>query len=114
MEFLPRELDKETFERSFTESSFFDQTTESLTFTYQATEPASQLRRVDVLVTPSLQLDKIKSIYMEKAYNSGDTAINKKLYWKAGTSFQIITQRTLSQKPPEVQQLKVIWDPSNY
>ncbi len=113
-EFLPKELEKENFERSFTESSFMDESTESIAFNYQATEAASPLKRVDVLVSPSLEEDKIKSIYMEKSYSNGDTSFVKKLYWKAGSNFNIITQRTIGQQAAEVEQVKVIWDPLNY
>ncbi|HEY0678815.1 MAG TPA: hypothetical protein VGD17_11050 [Chitinophagaceae bacterium] len=112
--FLPKELEKDNFQRSFTESSFFDQTTESLTFTYQANDPASSVRRVDVLASPSLQLDKIKSVYIEKSFSNADTVFNQKLYWKGGTSFTIITEKILAQKPPVIHQVKVIWDPMNY
>ena len=45
---------------------------------------------------------------------SGDTTINKKIYCKAGTSFQILTQRSLQDQPAVIEQLKVIWDPLNY
>lgn len=113
-EFLPQELEKGKFEQSFTESSFFDQSTELLTFTYQASNTASAVKRVDVLISPSLQLDKVKSIYIEKDYQSGDTVFNKKMYWKAGTSFQVVTQKAVAGQPATPEQLKVIWDPSSY
>jgi len=113
-QFLSPELEKGRFEQSFAESSFFDQTTELLTFTYQATDPASTVRRVDVLISPSLQLDKVRSVYIEKAYTSGDTAVSSKMYWKAGASFQIATAKSVGQQLPAVQQVKVIWDPFSY
>ena len=113
-DFLSPELEKGNFEKSFTENSFYDQSIEMLTFTYQSTDPASTVKRVDVLIAPSLQLDKVKSIYIEKAFKSGDTAVNKKLYWKAGTSFQVVTEKSLAQKQASLQQVKVIWDPLNY
>lgn len=112
-QFISPELEKEKFEQSFTESSFYDESTELLTFTYQATGPTT-VRRVDVLISPSLSLDKIKSIYIEKAWKSGDTAINSKLYWRAGSSFQVATEKLAAQQLLPMEQLKVIWDPSNY
>jgi hypothetical protein len=112
-EFLSNELEKGQFEQSFTESSFFDQSTELLTFTYEGTNPAVTVKRVDVLISPSLQLDKIKSIYMEKAYKSGDTSISKKMYWKAGASFQVATEKKMAQQS-RLEQIKVIWDPRDY
>jgi len=113
-QFLSPELERGRFEQSFNESSFYDQSTEMLTFTYQSTDPASIVRRVDVLISPSLTLDKVKSIYLEKAWKSGDTAVNSKLYWKAGTSFQVATERVAAQQLLPMEQLKVIWDPMSY
>ena len=112
--FLLPELEKGKFEQSFSESSFFDQSTELLTFTYQGTDPNVAVKRVDVLISPSLQLDKIKSIYIEKSYQSGDTLFSKKMYWKAGASFQVATQKSRDGQPASLEQLKVIWDPSGY
>lgn len=113
-EFLAPELAGERFEKSFRESSFFDETTESLTFTYEASDTAVSVRRVDVLVAPSLEIDKVKTIYMEKNYASGDTAISKKMMWKAGSDFSIVTIKTVAAKQPDVEQVKVIWDPLKY
>jgi hypothetical protein len=113
-QFLTPELEKGKFEQTFTESSFFDQSTELLTFTYASTDPASTVRRVDVLISPSLALDKVKSIYIEKAWKSNDTAINSKLYWKSGTSFQVVTEKLAAQQLLPLEQLKVIWDPRSY
>lgn len=113
-EFLAPELTRERFENAFTESSFFDETTESFTFTYESRDTSVSMRRVDVLVAPSLELDKIKSIYMEKNYAAGDTAISKKMMWKAGSDFSIVTIKTVQAKQPQVEQVKIIWDPLKY
>ena len=113
-QFLSPELERGKFEQSFTETSFFDETTQLLTFTYEATDPALTVRRVDVLISPSLALDKIRSVYVEKAYKSGDTAVSSKMYWKGGASFQIASAKTPGQQVPVEQQVKVIWDPMSY
>lgn len=113
-DFLAPELEHEKFEKAFKENSFFDETTESLTFTYEPVDSTVSVRRVDVLIAPSLELDKIKSIYMEKNYASGDTAISKKMMWKAGSDLSIVTIKTLGAKPPSVQQVRAIWDPLKY
>jgi hypothetical protein len=113
-EFLPAELEKDAFKRMFSETSFMDQTTESLAFTYQAKDASSSVKRVDVLAAPSLELDKIKSIYMEKAFMRNDTAFTQKMLWKVGKSFSIISTSTAAEQGPGLKQLKVIWDPMEY
>jgi hypothetical protein len=117
-DFFAPELARESFERSFKETSFFDETTESFTFTYEATDSAVSVRRVDVLIAPSMELDKIKTIYIEKKYASGDTAITKKMIWNAGSDFSIVTIKAVQKTPDRhwsnVHQAKVIWDPLKY
>lgn len=113
-EFLPGDLDKETFERSFNETSFLDQTTEMFTFTYQSKDASLAVKRVDVLMPIGQEVGQIKTVYIEKSYSRGDTAINQKLLWKAGSNFSIITSKGIPGKQEEIQQMKVIWDPLNY
>jgi hypothetical protein len=73
------------------------------------------LQRVDVLVGPGNDgpgggPDKVKSIYLEKFFSRGDTLITKKLLWKAKQNFLILTILQLPGKPPDVQQVRVVWD----
>jgi hypothetical protein len=112
--FLPAELEQANFERLFKESSFIDETTELLTFQYSTTDTSSTLRRVDILLPPSLMMDKVNNIYLEKFFATGDTVTNQKLYWKPGNNFQIITEKTIPGREPVIERTKVIWDPSNY
>jgi hypothetical protein len=114
MEFLPSELDSPYFQQHFTESSFFDQTSKSITFTYSSKDSTSGLHRVDVLATPQSDgSSKVKSIYMEKTIDKKDTFILKKLYWVSQKSFFIITITHPIGQNPVTQQLKVVWDNSD-
>ncbi|HTQ27489.1 MAG TPA: hypothetical protein VMI35_05140, partial [Puia sp.] len=94
----------------FTESSFIDQTTQSVTFTYSTADAGHILRRVDVLASPEQGFNKVKSIYMEKTINKGDSIVIKKMYWKAKRSFQIISILEAGNQPAVTSQLKVVWD----
>ena len=109
-EFLPAELSDSSFTRDFTESSFIDQTTQSVTFTYSTADAGHILRRVDVLASPEQGFNKVKSIYMEKTINKGDSIVIKKMYWKAKRSFQIISILEAGNQPAVTSQLKVVWD----
>ena len=113
-DFLIPELEKGRFERSFKESSFMDRSTESVVFNYESTDSTNSVRRVDVLIATSLSLDKIKSIYIEKAYLSGDTTVQQKMSWKTGESFTIITFKSVGGKGPDRHETKVVWDPFHY
>jgi hypothetical protein len=109
-EFLPPELDSPAFEKNFSEVSFYDQTTNSLTFTYTARANATGLKRVDVIAAQRPGFDKVKSIYMEKTVNDKDTLITKKMYWRPRKSFLVLTIIQTKGLPKENRQLKVVWD----
>ena len=63
--FLMPGLDSAAIANRFTESSFFDQTTGMLTFTYATKDTLLGVRRVDILLTPGMGTDKLQSIYLE-------------------------------------------------
>lgn len=109
-EFLPAELFAPSFEENFTETSFMDEATESVTFTYASKKNNETLRHVDVLVKPTPGLQKVKSIYLEKIINKNDTLIIKKMIWKARRNFNIITSIQPLGKKAVINQLKIVWD----
>jgi len=111
-EFIPSELTEGNFEKNFSEKSFIDETTRSATFTYSTPDKDLPLQRVDVLVGPpgSDGANQLKSIYMEEYFHRGDTLVGKKLLWKAKKNFLIITTLQLPGKPPDIRQVRVVWD----
>jgi hypothetical protein len=87
-----------------------DQTTQAVTFTYEPLQGTQELRRVDVLASPGASADKVKSIYMEKTINRGDTTVIEKMFWKAKRSFRIISIAQKGDQQPVTSELKVVWD----
>lgn len=111
-EFLPAALNKETFENEFSETSFFDNTTQYSSFVYSTANTNLPLHRVDVVVKPQdVVYNKVKSIYMEKILERADTSIVQKLYWKAGQNFQITTEIKTTNPETITRQVKVVWNP---
>jgi hypothetical protein len=108
-EFLGDDLKKENFEKNYKESSFFDQTTQSYTFTYSTENRDLAVQRVDVLVNPGEGFDKVKSVYLEKHSENKDSSVLKKMYWKAGESFMINSQIIIGSSDPVMKQEKVVW-----
>jgi hypothetical protein len=109
-EFLPAVLTTPAFEENFTENSFTDEATQSVTFTYSAQKSNTELKRVDVLVKPIPGLQKVKSVYMEKIVNKNDTLFIRKMVWKARRNFNIITSIQPLGKKAVIKQLKIVWD----
>ena len=110
-QFISPELDSASFHDQFSEHSLMDETTQMLNFIYTAKSPESSLRSVMVYLQPSLTTDQVKRIYMERAFNSGDTTIEQKLTWKLQEYFYVVTIRQPKNGPAVTSMEKVIWDP---
>jgi hypothetical protein len=109
-EFIPVELKDSSFQENFDESSFFDQTTNSLTFTYSTKNDKLELRRVDVLANHTTGFDKVRSVYLEKDMVQNNISVLKKMYWRSKKSFEIITIFQPLNQPQVTNHLKVVWD----
>ena len=108
--FTPAEISDSIFQNNFKETSFLDRSSNSATFFYSAKNDNSPVRRVHVLTVKGDVYDQVKSIYLQKNYRSGDTAISQKLYWKPKQRFQIITETTAGSAPPQSTVVNVVWD----
>jgi hypothetical protein len=112
-EFIPPVLTSAAFENDYEESSFIDQTTQSVAFTYATKNKNQELQRIDVLAKSNEGNNQVLSIYLEKMSEKNNEQVRQKMYWKARKSFLIVTTRRSPGQPPVVSQLKVIWDRSN-
>lgn len=106
--FVVAGLDKAKLEEAFNESSFYDQSTESSTFTYSPLKQDSEIKRVDVIAKELNGYDRIHSIYIEKETQEPGTNRIKKLFWRAGKYFQIITPADSKGNNESV--IKVVWN----
>lgn len=113
-QFLVPELDSASFREHFQESSLMDETTQMLNFIYTGKQPGWPLQNVMVYIKPSLATDQVNRVYMERAFTSGDTAVQQKLTWKMQEYFYIITMRQPKNGPAVTTMEKVIWDPQHF
>jgi hypothetical protein len=113
-QFLLPELDSASFQQHFTENSLMDETTELLNFIYTSKDPNWPLQKVIVYIRPSLSIDQVDRIYMEKETASGDTLIHQKLTWKCQEYFYTITIKQPNNGPAVTTMEKVIWDPERF
>ena len=109
-EFLPPELSKENFEKYYSESSFYDQTTQTSTFTYATKNDDLEFHRIDVLVQGSESYDKVSSIYMEKFIGGDDSSMIKKMLLVGGKSLMINSEKTVGNNKPVARQEKYVWN----
>jgi hypothetical protein len=111
LQFLLPEFEDGSFEKKYTENSFVDRATESVTFTYSTSDQSLPLQRVDVVTASGTQGNLVKSIYFEKTRVAGDSVILQKMYWQAGRSFLIISLIRVKGQSPVQQQVRVVWNP---
>lgn len=109
LQFLPVQLRDNHWDQHFTETSFSDKTTRSITFSYSPRDSGSEVQRVDVLTTPGLRAQEVRSIYVEQSHAAGDSFIVRKMLWKSRISFQIVTLLHVKGQSPDEQQVKVVW-----
>jgi hypothetical protein len=109
-QFVLPALKKETFEKEFAETSFFDNTTQYASFVYSTHNGDLDVQRVDVLAKPQdVVYNKVQSIYIEKRSGRADSSITQKMYWKAGQNFQITTE-VQTKSETISRQIKVVWN----
>lgn len=107
--FLLDDLDSARFEKRFDETSFLDQTTNLLTFTYSTKDSSFGLRRVDVLAVPDQGNDRVKSIYLEVSSGRPDSLVLNKMYWRSRESFSILQIYQPSHGEAVISQTKCVW-----
>jgi len=112
LQFVPQELTDSGFEKNFTETSFQDKATRSITFTYSPTGANTELQRVDVLTVPGTRSMEVRSVYLEKLRKSGDSVILQKMYWRAQRNFSIATLIHVKGVQAGEEQVRVVWDDS--
>jgi hypothetical protein len=111
--FLETDISDPKWKGKYVENSFADQSIPSISFTYATKDSSLPVKRVDIVLKPDpVQADKVKSVYMEKFYQHGDTLVNEKLFWKADHYYQVISTRQTPNGQPIFTKLKVAWDPT--
>lgn len=96
--------------KDYKETAFADQSIPSVTFTYTTKNTSLEIQRLDVLVRPDpVQSDKVRTIYIEKFFEKGDTSFSQKLFWRADKNCQIITTAQPKSGPEVTKVEKVSW-----
>jgi hypothetical protein len=111
LQFLAPAFRDGSFQKKYTESSFMDRSTETVTFTYSTMDKDLPLQRVDVVTIEENGVNKVRSVYLENRKVADDSTIFQKLFWHSGHQLQIVSLITVKGRPPVRQQVKVVWDP---
>jgi hypothetical protein len=110
LQFLPPEIRDGGLQRNFTENSFADKTTGSITFSYSPIDKNNALQRIDLQTVQGHRGQEVKSIYMEVRRKAGDSLMLQKMLWASKRNFQIVTLTSVGGSEQQERQVKVVWD----
>ena len=96
---------------NYIESDLFDTLLDRGVYTYLADDADLEMQRQDVNVTnPGTGQSEVKTIYIEKIIDKGDSVVEKKMIWEVGQYFNIRTIVRKKDQPEAVRNLKVYWE----
>ena len=109
--FLSPVIDSANLSKYYNESSFLDQTINSITLSY---DPKAYLQDPLALKSLAVYIDpktnKVTRIYIEKSLPADKGSMMQQLTWKTDKWFKITTISEGEGKSPEIKDEKVIWD----
>ena len=109
--FLLPVIDSANLSKYYNESSFLDQTINSITLSYDPKlylqDPLS-LKSLAVYIDP--KTNRVTRIYIEKPLPTDKGSMMQQLTWKSDKWFKITTITEDAGKPVEIKDEKVIWD----
>jgi hypothetical protein len=106
--YLLPQLEKESFENSFSENTFIDATINTITLTYNAVDKTLPIQRIDVYVNP--ETEQIKRIYMVRQEQLKDTSLSQQLLWNHNSSCTIITTYQTGKGQETIINEKITWN----
>jgi len=106
--FLSFNTNDSIFKKDYQETAFEDNSTNSITLTYEAKDKMQPIQNIVVLLRNDGQ--KVKRVFITSVYAQNDSIINEKLGWKTGEEFYI--NKTIEQagKPVLTETNTIVWN----
>ena len=110
------DLAQKEYKSRFTEEKFYDQTLNTVIFTYRPKDAEKEeVQKQEILITPNPTGDKVRSIIIDRLVNHKDSSVMKKMLWQVNKSFQVTTTIQKPNVPEKTFTLKVVWnEPGNF
>lgn len=86
-QFLHPDINDKELKKHYTENIFHDQTTNSFTISYTATDKELEIQNIEVMLQEDGET--IKRVFIRKFFSYPDSSAIEQLSWKPGQSFQI-------------------------
>lgn len=93
----------------YTESRLYDDALKRAIFSYTPKDEDAPILRQDVTIEPGAGgEDAVRTIFINRIEEKGDSSVQKKMLWEVGRRFQVVT--TVSQKgKPDVNRIREVW-----
>jgi hypothetical protein len=93
------------------DSAIYEESLNRVIISYTAVDPDVELRREQVLITPSaVEGDKINSIIATTFHADRNGSVQKEMLWRMDKSFQVVTTTQLPGKPETSTTVKLTWN----
>ena len=108
------DISSDKLKHFYTEEKLFDEQLNTVIYTYLLNPGEKQpITRQELLITPTLGDNRVKSIFIDYYLETRDSSIQKKLLWQNERSFQVTTIRQYLGQPEKVSTTKVTWNEAN-
>lgn len=96
----------------YTESRMYDDLLKRAIFSYTPNDEDAPILRQDVTIEPGAGGDgSVKTIFLNRLEERGDSSIQKKMLWEVGRRFQVVTTVSRNGSPGKSRVLEVWWAP---
>ena len=93
----------------YKETNLFDELLERAIINYTTEDEDAEVRRVEVIVQPNPEGDKVQSIFIDQLINNKKNALTKRMFWEVDKRFRITTI-TNSKNSEQVETIDVVWN----
>ncbi|OLY93772.1 hypothetical protein SAMN05444008_111209 [Cnuella takakiae] len=96
----------------YTESRMFDEVLKRAVFTYTPKDEDAPILRQDITIEPGAGgNDAVKTIFINRLKEAGDSTVQQKMLWEVNRRFQVITTISRSGRPDVNRTVELWWAP---
>ena len=106
--FLKPDLNDKSLKPKYKVNIFEDQTTQSFTISYSATDKDLEIQNIEILLKDDAKT--VKRIFIRKFINYTDSSAIEQLSWRPGESFQINRSVETADNTENTRQTTVVWN----
>ena len=106
-ELIKPDISQPEYKKYYKETVFMDNTTNAITMSYNTDDEKPEVRKIEVVIDADNQ--RVKTIYVEKLLQQGDSTLQKKMIWTAGKNLQVISIVNKKDQPEKVKMEKYDW-----